>query len=200
MNTTGADALPKAEADAVYCCTRTFRDGLQSGLVGSLQKYGYTDENRRLIVKAFNASCDILIYLTGVSDLRWQIFQRTQLMSRKQINDYPEIKDHELGQIVFCGLDRLIHTFGVAASNRNTCHDLIGKFETMELGTIGQTLSLSCLQEAAEEMVKVEEERKRAFEAAQVTSSTYGGAFGGTGGHIEGLWSLGNCIHPGWSQ
>ncbi|KAK3626617.1 hypothetical protein LTR56_019683 [Elasticomyces elasticus] len=182
MNTTGAEALPKAEADAVYCCTRNFRDGLQSGLVGSLLKYGYTDENRRLIVKAFNASCDILIYLTG------------------QINDYPEIKDHELGQIVVCGLDRLIHKFGVAASNRNTCHDLIGKFETMELGTIGQTLSLSCLQEAAEEMVKVEEERKRAFEAAQVTFSTYGGAFGGTGGHIEGLWSFGNCIHPGWSQ
>ncbi|KAK3628369.1 hypothetical protein LTR56_018637 [Elasticomyces elasticus] len=69
----------------------------------------------------------------------------------------------------------------------------------MKLTTIGQTLSLNFLQEAAEEMVKVEEERKRAFEAAQVTFGTYGGAFGGTGGHIEGLWSFGNCIHPGWS-
>ncbi|KAK4948891.1 hypothetical protein LTR10_012264 [Elasticomyces elasticus] len=44
----------------------------------------------------------------------------------------------------------------------------------MKLTTIGQTLSLNFLQEAAEEMVKVEEERKRAFEAAQVTFGTYG--------------------------
>ena len=44
-------SMPKAEVDAhlkeaelVYCCTRSLRDGLRSGLIGSLQKHGYREK------------------------------------------------------------------------------------------------------------------------------------------------------------
>ncbi len=66
--------MPKAvvdahlkEAELIYCCTRSLRGGLRSGLIGSLQKHGYTEENRRIMVKAFDSATQIIFYLNGVS-------------------------------------------------------------------------------------------------------------------------------------
>ncbi|TKA78284.1 hypothetical protein B0A55_04746 [Friedmanniomyces simplex] len=53
------------ESKLVHCCTRSLRDGLWSGLLGTLQKYGYTELNRASIVAAFRDACHILIQLQG---------------------------------------------------------------------------------------------------------------------------------------
>ncbi|TKA78288.1 hypothetical protein B0A55_04745 [Friedmanniomyces simplex] len=61
----------------------------------------------------------------------------------------------------------------------------------MKLSTIEETLSLKYWQEA-------EEKADEALAAAQRTIEEYGGRFGGTGQHIDGLWTFGSCMHGGF--
>ncbi|KAK0272302.1 hypothetical protein LTR35_012885 [Friedmanniomyces endolithicus] len=123
--------MPKAEVDAhlkeadlVYCCTRSLCDGLRSGLIGSLQKHGYTEENRRIMVKAFDAATQIIFYLNG------------------KVEHYPEIRDSKLGHTVFIGLFLLLEKTGYRPENSTIYTEAIAELQQMELSTLEETLDM----------------------------------------------------------
>ncbi|KAK0257512.1 hypothetical protein B0A54_08861 [Friedmanniomyces endolithicus] len=82
------------ESKLIYCCTRNLRDGLWSGLVGTLQKYGYTEANRTRVVAAFKDAVTILIQKQG------------------SVVDFPSIEGAELGLMVYLGLEHMLTTIG----------------------------------------------------------------------------------------
>ena len=55
--TTNDPALD-AEVNAIFCCrTQGLKRALMSGLVGTLQKEGWSEENRAKIAHAYHKSC-----------------------------------------------------------------------------------------------------------------------------------------------
>jgi len=47
------------EADVIFCCKTSARRAFWSGVIGTLQRCGYTDDNQEKIVKAFRKSIKI---------------------------------------------------------------------------------------------------------------------------------------------
>ncbi|KAK5727741.1 hypothetical protein LTR17_012503 [Elasticomyces elasticus] len=178
MNATYA-ATSQAEAATIYCSTRDLADGLRSGLIGSLQKYGYNEKNRSTVVKASKAACTLLIY------------------EKSHLIHYPEITESELGQITYYGLALLVKKFGVQNFQGQTCEEVITEIEEMKISATEQSFSSSRRQEAAEELARTQDERKEAFAAAQVTINERGGPLGGTGGHMPGVGTFGSFMDPG---
>ncbi|KAK4948892.1 hypothetical protein LTR10_012265 [Elasticomyces elasticus] len=175
-------ATSQAEAATIYCSTRDLADGLRSGLIGSLQKYGYNEKSRSTIVKASKAACTLLIY------------QHSHLFY------CPEITESELGQITYYGLEILVKKFGVQNFQGQTCEEVIAEIEEIKISTTEESFSLSRRQEAAAELVKTQDERKEAFAAAQVTINEHGGPWGGTGDHMPGVGTFGSFMDPGSPQ
>ncbi|KAK1064471.1 hypothetical protein LTR12_007074 [Friedmanniomyces endolithicus] len=122
--------MPKAEVDAhlkeaelIYCCTRSLRDGLRSGLEGSLQKHGYTEENRRIMVKPFDATTQMVFYLNGGQqarsyDLHWTVSS-------------PQVE-------------------GLQTGDSTICTEVIEEFQQMELSTVEKTLGVESRRKAEE--------------------------------------------------
>ncbi|KAK0946444.1 hypothetical protein LTR29_002206 [Friedmanniomyces endolithicus] len=147
-----------------------FRDGLWSGLVGTLQKYGYTEINRTSIGAAFEDAVSILINKQGSAE------------------DSPAIKRKEIGVMVFLGLNHMITTFGVKPENGPVCNQVAEQFAAMKLATIGHTLGLEHPHEKDPQIEANEawEKTFKAIEAAEGVYAQYGSPFGGTGEHIPG--------------
>ncbi|TKA33461.1 hypothetical protein B0A54_14638 [Friedmanniomyces endolithicus] len=159
----------------------SFRDGLWSGLVGTLQKYGYTEINRTSIGAAFEDAVSILINKQGSAE------------------DSPAIKRKEIGVMVFLGLNHMITTFGVKPENGPVCNQVAEQFAAMKLATIGHTLGLEHPHEKDPQIEANEawEKTFKAIEAAEGVYAQYGSPFGGTGEHIPGVWTFGTCSHSG---
>ncbi|KAK0367257.1 hypothetical protein LTR91_005211 [Friedmanniomyces endolithicus] len=131
--------MPKAvvdahlkEAELIYCCTRSLRGGLRSGLIGSLQKHGYTEENRRIMVKAFDSATQIIFYLNG------------------KVEHYPKIRDSKLGHTVFIGLFLLLKKMGYRPEKVTICTEVTAEFQQMELSTLEETLGVESRRKAKE--------------------------------------------------
>ncbi|KAK1064470.1 hypothetical protein LTR12_007075 [Friedmanniomyces endolithicus] len=150
------------ESELVYCCRRSFRDGLWSGLVGTLQKYGYTEINRTSIVAAFEKTISILIN------------------KQSSAEDSPNIKRKEIGIMVFLGLNHMITTFGVKPENGPVCNQVGEQFAAMKLATIGHTLGLEHPHEKDPQIEANEawEKTCKAIEAAEGVYAQYGSPFG----------------------
>ncbi|KAK3635649.1 hypothetical protein LTR22_019076 [Elasticomyces elasticus] len=192
-------ATSQAEAATIYCSTRDLADGLRSGLIGSLQKYGYNEKNRSTIVKASKAACTLLIYQHSVST-PWNHLVFVPTDGRQHLFYCPEITESELGQITYYGLEILVKKFGVQNFQGQTCEEVIAEIEEIKISTTEESFSLSRRQEAAAELVKTQDERKEAFAAAQVTINEHGGPWGGTGDHMPGVGTFGSFMDPGSPQ
>ncbi|KAK1072852.1 hypothetical protein LTR74_002367 [Friedmanniomyces endolithicus] len=178
-----ADATRRAElaeeSKLIYCCTRNLRDGLWSGLVGTLQKYGYTEVNRMRVVAAFRDAATILIQKQG------------------SVEDFPSIESTELGLMVYLGLEHMLTTIGANPWAYSVCEQLIDDFAAMEMATIGHTLGLAQDEGDAEEVDEDFQKVCKAIEAAEGVYGQYGSPFAGSGQHIPGSWTFGSCSFSG---
>ncbi|KAK0935620.1 hypothetical protein LTR29_012846 [Friedmanniomyces endolithicus] len=148
------------ESKLIYCCTRNLRDGLWSGLVGTLQKYGYTEANRTRVVAAFKDAVTILIQKQG------------------SVVDFPSIESAELGLMVYLGLEHMLTTTGANPWAYSVCKQVIDDFAVMEMGTIGHTLGLAQDEGEAEEVDEDFQKVCKAIEAAEGVYAGYGSPFG----------------------
>ncbi|KAK3115742.1 hypothetical protein LTR53_004613 [Teratosphaeriaceae sp. CCFEE 6253] len=109
------------DAKIIYGGTRAFPDALRSGLYGTLQKYGWTHDNRTTKVEVVRASIKVVI-------------------DHQPMNDMLEAKTSELGVMTFLGVHHLVQVFDATVFDRQICEEVLAELEGVEIATAGETL------------------------------------------------------------
>ncbi|TKA33460.1 hypothetical protein B0A54_14637 [Friedmanniomyces endolithicus] len=93
---------------------------------------GIQTENRRIIVKAFDAAIQIILYLSG------------------EVEHYLEIRDSKLGHTVFIKLFLFLKKKGYGPENSTICTEVIEEFQQMDLSTLEEMLDVESRQKDKE--------------------------------------------------